>query len=253
MSVRNDSIKTKKVAAALVAAVVLTASSFGFAAVAAQPMHDEFNSDSGAREAAAAKERIRKATEVPENPLGKQGALAMMSNPNDPVVRWFENFDQTVFCYSKTQGESAILTRGFNQEAERVQQWTDTAKKVAVKYRYLAGVLRKLEFPPGTTDIRDYVNLVADWYADSASVYEDLIKPRPAAKTMEELEEGLDSIHNRAKGLKELNKRIYALDTDLRMKYHVHMRQQTDALQQYVKGNPSIEEIKRVGGQVPTR
>ena len=246
----SESTKTKKTVAALVAAVVLTASSLGFAAVAAQPMHDEFNSD-GTREAAAAKERIRKATEVQENPMGKQGPLAMMSNPNDPVVRWFENFDQTVYSYSKTQSESAILTRGFNQEAERVQQWTDCARKVAVKYRYLAGVLRKLEFPPGSTDIRDYVNLVADWYADSASVYEDLIKPRPAAKTMEELEEGLDGIHNRAKGLKELNKRIYALDTDLRMKYHVHMRQQTDALQQFVKGNPTVEEIKRVGGQLP--
>lgn len=246
MSVREDSIKTKKVAAALVAAVVLTASSFGFAAVAAQPskpMHEEFNS-SGTRATASVNPSA-----VQENPLGKQGAMAVMSNPNDPVVRWFENFDATVFCYSKTQSESAILTRGFNQEAERVQQWTDTAKKVAVKYRYLASVLRKLEFPPGATDIRDYVNLVADWYADSASVYEDLIKPRPAAKTMEELEEGLGGIENRAQGLKKLNERIFALDTDLRMKYHVHAREQTDRFQQYVKPKVSDEELKRVGGQ----
>lgn len=250
----NGDITIKKATAVLAVAAVMTASSFGFAAVAAQPTHDEFHSSgSNSAEDAAMKARIKKATEVPENPLGKQGALAMMSNPNDPVVRWFENFDQMVFSHAKTQNESAILTRGFNQEAERVAEWTQTANKVAVKYRYLAGLLRKLEFPPGCTDIRDYVSLVADWYADSASIYEDLVKPRKAAKTMEELDEGLDAIHNRAKGLKALNSRIYGLDTELRMKYHVHMRQQTDALQQYVKGNPSNEEIKRVGGQVPPR
>jgi hypothetical protein len=250
MNAVKDILNTKKATAALAVALVLTASSFGFAAVAAQPNHEEFHS-SGTPESAAAAARIKKATSVPENPLGKQGPMAMMSNQDDPVVRWFENLDRTIYCYAKTQSESAILTRGFNQESDRVQQWTETANKVAVKYRYLASVLRKLEFPPGATDLRDYTNLVADWYADSASIYEDLVKPRKAAKTMEELLEGLDSIHNRAKGLKALNERIYGLDIDLRMKYHVHMREQNDALQKYVKGNPTLEEIKRVGGQLP--
>jgi len=249
----TDSKTIKKATTTLVVASLLTGA-FAIQAVAAQPMHDEFHSSGMTKqeqEAAARREQIRKATTVQENPLGKQGALAMMSNPNDPIVQWFEKLDQTVYAYSKTQSEGAILSRGFNQEVERVQQYTDTAKRVAEKYRKLAGLLRKMDIPLSNPDLRDYRELVADWYSDSASIYEDLIKPRRAARTMEELDDGLGGIEARAKGLAGLNKRLYAMDVDLRMKYHVHMREQSDPLQKYVKGNPTKEEIQRVGGQLP--
>ncbi|MBX9669877.1 MAG: hypothetical protein K2X93_19790 [Candidatus Obscuribacterales bacterium] len=213
----------------------------------AQPHHDEFHSNSNAAQRQAA---VQKATTVVENPLGKAGALAIMSDPTNPAVQWFEHFDQTVVCYMKTDAEAAILTRPFNQEVERVQHWTDTAGKVAVKYKYLASVLRKIEVPSGYPGLKDYCNLTADWYADSAEVYDELIKPRRAARTMEELDDGLNAIKNKAQGLAEMQKKLKQMDVSLRMQYGVHMREQEDALTKYVKGTK--EQIRSVGGN-PSR
>lgn len=214
--------------------------------------NEEFHSNSRPVISAPTKREPQPGEPGYENPLGKQGALAMMSNPNDPVVLWFEDFDNKVVAWSKTQYESTVLGRGFNQEAERVQQWTDTASKVVVKYRMLAQILRKMDVPPGKPGLREYCDLTADWYSDSADIYEDLIKPRKAAKTMEELEDGLDGIHNRAKGLKEQQANLRAMDMELRKSYHVHMRIYDDALQQFVKViDPAKQQQQGVGGNPP--
>ena len=93
--------------------------------------------------------------------------------------------------------------------------------------------------------------MTADWFGDSAAIYDDLLKPRRAAKTQEELDAGLHGIEERAKALKEMQTTLRAMDMDLREKYHVHLREQTDPLQKFVKGTPTVEEIKSVGGRLP--
>lgn len=250
----KHSEKVKRTSAAFAVVSLLCATAFTFGAVeavAAQPNHEEFHSDSGkeAAEAAARKEQIRRATSVPENPMGQAGAFAIMSNPDDPVVRWFEDFDKTVSLNSKTSQEVAILKRPFNQESERVSEWSSVAGKVASKYHYLAIVLKNMQYPPGKSDLKDYAKLTADWFADSAAIYDDLLKPRRAAKTQEELDAGLNGIAERAKALKEMNKTLLAMDMDLRKKYHVHTRTDTDPLQQYILGNPTAAQVKSVGGK----
>ncbi len=237
---------------AVVSLLCATAFTFGaVAAVAAQPNHEEFHSTGSPEEAArrAQKEQIKRATTVPENPMGKAGAFAIMSNADDPVVRWFEDFDKTVFLNSKTSEEVVVLQRPFNQESERVAEWSRVAAKVASKYHYLAIVLRNMQYPPGKTDLKGFANLTADWYADSANIYDELLKPRKAAKTMEELDAGLNAIRDRASLLKEMQRTLLGMDMDLRSKYGVHVRKDTDALQKYILGNPTAAEVKSVGGK----
>jgi hypothetical protein len=242
---------------AVVSLLCATAFTFGAVeAVAAQPNHEEFHSDSGSKEAAEAaarKAQILRATTVPENPMGRAGSLAIMSNPDDPVVRWFEDLDKTVSMNSKTSQDVVILKRPFNQESERVAEWSSVAAKVASKYHYLAIVLRNMQYPPKCEDLKQYARLTADWFADSAAIYDELLKPRRAAKTQEELDAGLNGIKERATTLKEMNKTLLAMDMDLRKKYHVHTRTDTDPLQQYILGNPSAAEVKSVGGKVLNR
>lgn len=250
MTNAKDSKKIKKAAATLVAASLLAVASSNLNAFAANPSHEEFHS-TGTKIDADRAAAIKKATTVQENPMGKQGPLAMMSNPNDPVVRWFEHLDEMVTVNSKTSAEVAILKRGFNQEVERVQEWSRTASRISGRYKYLALMLRNMQVPANSPGLKEYANLTADWFADSAAVYDELLKPRRAARTMEELTEGLQSVEDRAKGLNASHKQLLAMDMDLRLKYHVHMRQQTDALQRYVKTDATKEEIERVGGNVP--
>lgn len=245
--------KTRTAASFAVVSVLLAlAFTFGDVnAASAQRNHEEFhsNGNAAAAEDAARKEQIRRATTVPENPMGQAGALAIMSNPDDPVVRWFEDMDKNIGRNSKTSQEVAILKRPFNQTVERVAEWSSVAGKVASKYHYVAILLRNMQYPPGKTDLKEYANLTADWFADSAAIYDDLLKPRRAAKTQEELDEGLNSILERAKALKEMNKTLLAMDMDLRKKYRVHTRTDQDPLQQYILGNPTAAEVKSVGGK----
>ncbi len=249
----RDSLKMKKTTTSVVFASVLSAIVFNFAAieaVAAQPHNEEFHSTGNAADAAR-RAQIKRATTVPENPMGRAGANAIMSNTDDPAVRWFEEFDKTVVLNSKTSSERAILNRPLNQESERVQEWSTVAGRVSQKYKYLALVLRNVQVPPTCADLKEYAKLTADWFADSAAIYDDLLKPRRAAKTIEELEAGLNAIEQRAKAQKVMQTTLIGMDRDLRSKYHVHVRKEDDALQQYILGNPTKEEIKSVGGKLP--
>ena len=150
------------------------------------------------------------------------------------ALTWFEKFDEISFSLLPTDTDRVILKTNFNQEAERVLVWTKTAAKVAHNYRVLAQTLKKSSVPADHPAIRDYQNLMANWYNDKASVYEDLIKPRPPARTMEELESQLKEVNDRADSIASTQKELHTMDMHLREVYHVHAPRQTDKLWQYV-------------------
>ncbi|CAN5323185.1 hypothetical protein BH10CYA1_BH10CYA1_29590 [soil metagenome] len=167
------------------------------------------------------------------DPIG-QGAMAMMSS-SSPALSWFEKFDEVSFTLQPTDADRIILKKNFNQEAERVVQWTKTAGKVAHNYRLLAQTLKSAPVPANHPALKDYEVQMADWYNDKAAVYEDLIRPRAAARTIEELEGQLKEINDRADSIASQGKELHAMDFHLRETYRVHQSRQTDKLQQYVR------------------
>lgn len=168
------------------------------------------------------------------NSVAAAGAFAYDS-ADSPAKRWFEAVDEKVLSYAKSEKENFILSRHFNQELERVQEWSHIAQTVAIKYKRLASVLRNLKTPPGHEDLAEYGSMLADYYDDSAAIYDDLTKPRPPSKTMEDLEEQLALIESRSKGVKRMQSSLSHMDDSLRRKYRVHKRMD-DALSKYIFG-----------------
>ena len=84
---------------------------------------------------------------------------------------------------------------------------------------------------PGVEDYRD---LKAAFFDDEASVYEDLIKPRPGARTIEDLRDQLAEIQSRAQMLKRSGERLLSTDKELRRQYSVHADRHTDGLWAYI-------------------
>src|SRR5271170_5641272 len=72
----------------------------------------------------------------------RQGSFPENSQSGNPTVKLFEKFDETIATHMETEAEHVVLSRPFNQEAERVHQWTDTATKLAKRYRELAKILK---------------------------------------------------------------------------------------------------------------
>jgi hypothetical protein len=161
------------------------------------------------------------------------GAMAIDS-PRTPVVSWFESFDTTVFTLKASDADRALLNRPFDREAERLQQWIDTAHRVAKNYRLLAATIKRKDVPSSAPDIKQYRDLKADWYGDVAGIYEDLIRPRRPPKTQEELEGQIQDIKQRALGLEAERMRLKEMDDQLRNTYKVHAPRETDALTQYI-------------------
>ena len=154
---------------------------------------------------------------------------------NAAVVSWFAKYDQIRREYSPSEKDKVIITRPLMQQAERVQQWTNTAGKVAKSYFQVAKLLRSLTVPQGMTDIKEYRDLVADWYQDAGTVYYDLIRPRPAAKTIEDLQDQLDAVKKRSEGLANNITNLKNMDRDLRQHYNVQPALQDDAIQQFIR------------------
>ena len=154
---------------------------------------------------------------------------------SDPV-KWFESMDDLVSKRKPSDADRVILSRSFKQEAERVQEWINVATRVAKDYRALAGEIKALPVASNLAKFKEYRDLKADWYNDTATIYEDLIRPRQASKTMEELEEQIARINDRAKSQSQTFANISAMDLTLRRTYKVHLARQTDSLQQYVRG-----------------
>jgi hypothetical protein len=183
----------------------------------------------------AAAQKVAAMTPETNAALGA-GSMAMMST-SSPALTWFENFDTTVFSLLPSDEAKIILKRPFNQEAERVIKWTEVATKVAHNYRLLAKTLKNGSVPGTLPAVKEYQELTADWYNDKASVYEDLIRPRTPAKTMEDLDAQLKEINDRSESIAQSGKELHAMDMHLRETYHVHQARQTDKLWAYVSGS----------------
>ncbi len=144
------------------------------------------------------------------------------------ISRWFSKYDQIRAQYRPTEKDKVILTRPLMQQAERVQQWTNTASKVAKDNLQMAKLIKGLVVPPGMSDVKEYRDLMVDWFEDAASVYLDLIRPRPAAKTIEDLQEQLDAIKKRSEGLANNIANLKNMDHDLRKRYNIQSTMQDD-------------------------
>jgi hypothetical protein len=144
--------------------------------------------------------------------------------------------DDMEYTLGATQADKALLDRPLEEKADRVQQWTETASKVARNYRLLATTISSTDVPSTAPLLTQYRGLKADWYKDTAGIYEDLIRPRKAARTRDELETQINGIQHRVAGLAAERKQLLTMDTDLRKQYNVHLNFYTNALQQYVKG-----------------
>jgi hypothetical protein len=146
---------------------------------------------------------------------------------------WFNKLDQIQAEAKPSEADRVVLTRPLNQELERVKQWVATAGKIARNYRSACRQIKSMPIPKGCSGISQYRDLLADWYGDSAQVYEDLIRPRPPAKTMEELEGQLDEVSRRAQSNSQTRASLTAMENNLRQTYQVPVN---DAFQQYVSG-----------------
>lgn len=168
---------------------------------------------------------------IPSN-SAMQGEVSALKKQ---ATQWFEKFDETVCSYRLTDSEHVVLSRSFKQEAERVREWTNVATKVAKRYRALVMTLKATPVPGSLPELKQLRDSTSDWYSDAADIYEDLTKPRPPAKTMEELDELLDDIKSRAQTLSTQFNNIKSLDMTTRSKYGVHQAFANDALRKYVR------------------
>jgi hypothetical protein len=181
-------------------------------------------------------------TPAPANAVAAPGAMDMAGGFGDsktPETRWMENLDSIVFSGYPSPYERSILGKSFNQEAERVQQWQVAASAVALKYRTAAKKLRNLPVPANWTAFDQYREARADWFNDAALVYEDMIRPRKPANTIEELNAQLADIQNRAKVLADSKQINRDMDRKLRRAHRIHAPKETDALTDYVTGQSS--------------
>jgi len=166
---------------------------------------------------------------------GAGGAMSMMSD-RTPVVIWFEKFDDDRACHRPADADKIILARPINQDSERLAQWIAAAGRVAKTYTTFAGMLRKMAIPTGYPGLKEYRDLTADWYSDVAGVFVEMIRPRPPAKTIEQLQESLNEFKNRQNSLVATLTNLQGMDRSLREKYRVHLSIPDDPLQQYVRG-----------------
>lgn len=228
----NNKLNVKKTACLFLAATLCT----GTAAWAAKPSTDEFHSNAASNvrlNPAPAPRPIPKTVE--SNPVARQGSLSI--GADETVAKhWFENVDGVIGANLRTSVQATILSQGFNKEQERVAEWSETAAEVSQRYKLLASKLRGTPVPPGHPGLDKYLAMNANWFADTAEVYDELLKPRPAARTKEELDEQLDEVLTKAKGLNKTKKQLRELDISIRKQYGVPMARHEDDLRRYVEG-----------------
>lgn len=152
---------------------------------------------------------------------------------DSPPQEWFDAFDAYGAAYRPSFEDAYVIQDDFNQEAEKVQKFCTTVAKVARNYRSLALKLKSLPIPASMPDVRTYRDRSVDWYNDSAEVYEDMVRPRPPAKTREELTAMIQSIKDRSESLKANRELLYQLDTEIRRHHHVNPPKIDDAIYSY--------------------
>jgi hypothetical protein len=231
MSESNHKSNINKAAGATALSLMLNIFAQGM--VQAQPTNEVFNAVPQDRGAIS---KPKAFTAAPANPVAAPGAMDMAGAGGTPETRWFEKMDSIVFSGFPTAYEKSILSRQFNQEAERVQEWIMTAQKVAGRYRKTAKALRDLPVPENWEAIAQYRDVRSDWFDDAATIYEDMYKPRKPARTIEELTAQLDDVKSRAEQLGETKKINREMDRKLRVHYRIHAPKETDALTIYVTG-----------------
>ncbi len=157
-----------------------------------------------------------------------------------PALRWYENFDDVRVSNEATIEDQIALTRPLPSPptAKSVNEWKATAQAVATKYRHLAQLLKnmpidnELKADPKSEQIASYRTMLAQWYDDAASWFEDYIKPRAPAQTIEELNDQLNAMHTRSEQLKESMAHLQQMDSSLRQYFQVHSKI-TDSIQIY--------------------
>jgi len=166
---------------------------------------------------------------------------------SSPIQKWFAQLDEQVYLHRATPDEKLILGRNFGSppQLERVIEWTNTAARLAKKFRSLAKTLRSMS-PPGSSGsdsgapsaVSAYKQALADYYDDSASVLEEYIKPRPAARTQEELEDQLKRVGERSETVKITSTHLTEMDSSLRSQFRVPTADFDNKLMTYVKKKP---------------
>lgn len=227
----SNKVNVKKTACLLLAATLCT----GTAALAANPATDEFHSN------AASNVRLNPAPaplpmpkRVEDNPVAQAGSQSF--GQDHIAKRWFDNVDGLIGANLRTGIQASILAQGFNGEVERVEQWSKTAAEVSQRYKLLAKSLRGTPVPPGHPGLDEYLEMNANWFSDTADLYDELLKPRQAARTQEELDEQLEAVKLKAKGLKRTKDNLRQLDILIRQTYKVPNARHVDPLRQYVEG-----------------
>lgn len=147
---------------------------------------------------------------------------------------WFEKFEELRDQYHPSAADRVILSRPLMREEERVNKWTATASKISRNYLLCVSALKQLAVPAQLSDLREYRDLTADWYHDAACVFDEMIRPRTPAKTIEELQRQLDSVAKQSATLTTTASSLAAMDRDLRKRYKVELSGQNDELQKYV-------------------
>jgi hypothetical protein len=138
-----------------------------------------------------------------------------------PVALWFKKFDEERIKHLPTSEDKVIIARPINQQAERLVQWSAAAEHIAKTYNDFSKELRKMPVPPGYEGLKDYKDLTADWYQDTAQVFTDYVRPRKPARTIEELEDQIKEAKAHEKGLVKTKSRIVEMETSIRTKYKV--------------------------------
>ncbi|HEY9756516.1 MAG TPA: hypothetical protein V6C97_15215 [Oculatellaceae cyanobacterium] len=168
-----------------------------------------------------------------ETPKIGAGAGALMSD-DTPVVRWFEAYDRAIADAKPTEEEQIILHRPLNRDLDRVKEMTKTCSDVARRFRLLAKTLRSMPVQSNWGQVKQLRDGQADFYELEASVFEDMIRPRPASRTQEELQSTLDSLQNKASSAASYGKTLLSTDMNLRLQFGVHRARDKDDLAKYV-------------------
>lgn len=198
------------------------------------PREDYFGRSTPAPSTSRAPMRGQAATTVRINPPALTGPAPhpQVSESSQPQ-EWFDAFDTYVSFYNPTKEDEIDMKASFNQEVERVTKFCRTVAKVARNYRILAQKLKSLPIATSVPEARSYRDRMVQWYNDSALIYEDMIRPRPAARTKEELNSMIQDITERSEAQKTIFETLISLDGEIRLHHHVTPPKNDDALRRY--------------------
>jgi len=176
---------------------------------------------------------------IAKPPVGSAGATSLESVAiKSPEVITFERMDDIRAKYLPTAAEKVIINRSINKQAERLQQWIEAARSISKEFSTCSKSLKTAKVPDDCDDLAEFRDMTSDWYADVALVFSDMVKPRPSAKTIEQLQAEANSFKQRQAGLKTTQTQLALMEEGLRTKYRVHKNIHTDALAKYILDNP---------------